>query len=81
MRVSQVIYNNKRQKALKKAFVAMENKMNIQRNKIFHLEDSLVMYGIYNLHTLEKSIDTLHNKTTLNEKLFVGKLNDWYQRY
>ena len=23
----------------------------------------------------------MHNKTTWNEKLFVGKLNDWYQRY
>ena len=37
----------------------------------FHLEDSLVMYGIYNSDTLEKVIDTvhnLHNKTTWNEK-------------
>ena len=23
----------------------------------------------------------MHNKTTWNEKLFVGKLNNWYQWY
>ena len=56
----------------------------LQRNKIFHLEDSLVMYDIYNLATLEKLIDAvhkMHNKTTWNQKMFMGKLNDWYQWY
>ena len=38
--------HNKRQKALKKAFTAIENQINLQRNKMFHLEDSLVMYSI-----------------------------------
>ena len=35
------------------------------------------MYGIYNADTLEKLIDTvhhIHNKTTINEKLFAGEL-------
>ena len=44
----------------------------------------MVMYGIYNSDTLEKLIDTvhkMHNKTTWNEKLFGGKLSDWYQWY
>ena len=62
----------------------MENQVNLEWNKIFHLEDSMVMYRIYNSDTLEKSINTLHkmhNKTTLNKKLFVGKLNNWYQWY
>ena len=36
----------KRQKALHKAVHAMENKVDIQHNKIFHLEDTMVMYGI-----------------------------------
>ena len=42
------------------------------------------MYGIYNSETLEKLISTghkMHNKTTWNEKLFVGKLHNWYQWY
>ena len=38
----------------------MENKMNLQCNKIIHLEDSMVMYSIYNSKTLEKLIDTIH---------------------
>ena len=73
--------HNRRQKALQKAFVAMENKVNLEQNRIFHLEDSMVMYGIYNSDTLDQLIDTLHkmhNKTTWNEKLFASKLNHWY---
>ena len=45
----------------------MENKVDIQCNKIFHLEDSMVMNGIYNSDTLEALIDTvhrLHNQST-----------------
>ena len=36
-----------------------------------HLEDSMVIYGIYNAETLEKLIDMVHhipNITTPNEK-------------
>ena len=74
----------KRQKALKKAWVAMENQVNLERNKIFYLEDSMVMYDIYNSNTLEKLFSTvhkMHNKTTWNEKLFVVKFNNCYQWY
>ena len=39
--------------------MAMGNQINLQRNKIFHLEDSVVMYGIYNSDLLEKLIDTV----------------------
>ena len=57
----------KRQKTLHKVVHAMENKVDIQCNKIFHLEDSMVMYGIYNSDTLEELINTvhrLHNQST-----------------
>ena len=67
-----------------KAVHAIDNKVDIQRNKIFHLEDSMVMYGIYNSDTLEDLIDTvhkLHNRTTWNEKLFSGKIDNWYNYY
>ena len=40
--------HNKRHTALKKLFEAMENQVNLEINKIFHSEDSMVMYGIYN---------------------------------
>ena len=62
----------------------MENKVDLQCNKIFHLEDSMVLYGINNSDTLEALIDTvhrLHNQSTWNEKLFAGKIEDWYRWY
>ena len=76
--------HNKRQKALHKSFMAKENKVNLQHNRIFHLEDSMAMYSIYNSDTLEKLMNTvhnMHNTKTLNEKLFASKLNHWYNWY
>ena len=40
-----------------------------------NLEDSMVMYGIHNVETLEKIINTvhqIHNFTSPNGKLFAG---------
>ena len=62
----------------------MEAKVNIQCNKLIHLEDSVVMYGVYNSETLEKLINTahqMHNTMTPNERLFAGDLSTaftWY---
>ena len=42
------------------------------------------MYGVYNSDTLEDLIDTVHklqHKTTWNEKLFAGQINNWYKYY
>ena len=39
------------------------------KNKHFHLEDSMIMYGIYNEETIEKvvrTIEQMHNKTSWN---------------
>ena len=52
--------HHKRQKALQNTVHAIENRVDIQCNKIFHLEDSMVMYGVYNSDTLENLIDTVH---------------------
>ena len=63
----------RRQKALQKAVHVMENKVDIQHNKIFHVENSVVMYGVYDFDTLEELIKTvckLHNTTTWNERQF-----------
>ena len=43
--------HNRRHKALHKVVKAMENKVNLQCNKLMHIEDSIVMYGIYNTET------------------------------
>ena len=74
----------KPQKALHKAVHAIDNKVDLQCNKISHLEDSMVMCGVYNSDTLEDLMDTvhkLHNRTTWNEKLFSGQINNWYNYY
>ena len=41
-----------------------------------HLENSMLMYSVYNAETLEKLIKTvhnIHNTTTLQERLFAGQ--------
>ena len=68
--------HHKRHKALHKAVKAMSISMDMQRNKLMHLENTLVMYGIYNADTLEncvKTVHTLHSRQTLYEGLFVGQ--------
>ena len=39
----------------------MDNKANIQCNKLMQLENSMLMYSVYNAETLEKLITTVHN--------------------
>ena len=44
-------------------------------DKIFHLENCTVIYGIYNSDTLEKLITTvhkMHNTTTWNGNVFAS---------
>ena len=38
----------------------MENKVNLQHNKLIHLENPMVMYGVYNADMLENFINTIH---------------------
>ena len=64
--------------ALHKAVNAMNNKTNIQQNKLKKLDDTMLLYGIYNAETLEKFIKTvhkIHNTTSSHEKLFAEKHN------
>ena len=49
-----------------------------------HLENTLVMYGIYNAETLEKlvkRVHTLHSRQTLYKSLFAGKTSAAYEFY
>ena len=36
---------------MNKALIAMEKKVNLQCNEVVHLENSMVMHGIYNSET------------------------------
>ena len=65
---------HKRNNVLHKAVNAMNNKANIQHNKLMKLDDTMLIYGIYNVETLEKLIKTvckIHNTTALHDKLFA----------
>ena len=67
-----------------KAVQAIDNQATIQHNKLIHLEDYMVMYGIYNAETLENLIHTVHcmrNFTMEIEKVFAGQLNTAYTWY
>ena len=49
----------------------MSIQTDIQRNKCMHLENNLVMYGIYNAEMLERLVKTvhpLHSRQTLVQK-------------
>ena len=56
----------------------MDDKTNIQHNKLMKLDDSMLMYGTYNAEKLEKLIrmvHEIHNTTSSHEKLLAGKHN------
>ena len=43
----------------------------------------MIMYGVYNVDTLEKLIQMVHkmnNRSIWYEKLYAGQVNDWYDK-
>ena len=69
--------HHKRHKALKKAAHAIDKKTDIQHNKIYHLDNTMIMYGVYNHDTLTDLIDTMHrmhNTTTFERENFCRKV-------
>ena len=54
----------------------MGSKATIQCNKLMQLENSMLMYSVYNAETLEELINTvhqIHNTTSSHERLFAGQ--------
>ena len=52
----------------------------MQHNRVYHLEDTMIMYGKYNSDTLMDLIETVHkmcNVTTWKGKIFVGTMHKW----
>ena len=75
---------HKQEQALQQAMHTMNKRVNIEQNRIFHLEDSMIMYGIYNVDTLEKWIQMVHkmnNRSVWFEKLYVGHVNKLFEMY
>ena len=56
----------------------MSNQASIQCNKLIKLDNTMLMYGIYNAETLEKLVNTvqeIHNITSSHKKLFAREHN------
>ena len=66
--------------AFQKAVNAISNQANIQHNNLMKLDNTILMYGIYNAKTLEKLINTvheIHNVTYLQGNTTLHSL-DYY---
>ena len=56
----------------------------VQRNKLMHSENTLVIYGTHNAKTLEnlvKTVHALHGRQTLYKGLFMGQTSAAYEAY
>ena len=72
--------HHKRHKALHKAVKVIQKRVDMQHNRVYHLEDTTIMYGKYNSDTLMDLIETvhkMHNITTWKEKIFIGTVDKW----
>ena len=75
--------HHKRHKALQKAVHVLNSKTNIDHNRVYHLEDTMIMYGKYNSDTLMELVNMvhqLHNATTWKQKVFVSEMNEWLKQ-
>ena len=72
--------NHKQHKALQKAVNILNSRTSIDHNRVYHLEDTMIMYGKYSSDTLMELVNMVHqmqNVTTWKKQLFVSEMNDW----
>ena len=72
--------HHKRHKGLQKAVNIINSESEIDHNRVYHLEDTMIMYGKYNSDTLMELVKTVHqiqNVTIWKEKIFVSEMNEW----
>ena len=75
---------HKQEKGWQQAMHTMNKRVNIEQNRVFHLEDSMIIYGIYNVDMLEKLIQMVHKMNTKSvwfERLYAGHVNKWFEMY
>ena len=76
--------HHKRHKALQKAINALSFRTNINHKRVYHLENTMIMYGKYIPDTLMALIDMVHqmqNVTMWKEKIFVSEMNYWLKHW
>ena len=52
--------HHKCHKALQKAVKVLNSRESIDHNRVYHLEDTMIMYGKYNSDTLMELVNTVH---------------------
>ena len=75
--------HHKRHKAFTKAVNIMKEKSDLQHNRVYHLEDTMIIYGKYNSDMLMGLINTVHhmqNLTSRKEKMFIGNMTEWVKK-
>ncbi len=75
---------HKRELAMKKAIEALEKDRQLMSNTVKQVEKDFLMYGRYQVDSLEKVIETvnsLHKRTSLLEKYFGMQAKDWEVSY
>ena len=77
-------FQHKQENALQQGMHTMNKRVNIEQNRVFHLEDSMIVYGANNVDTLEKLIQMVHkmnNRSVWFKKLYAGHVNKWFEMY
>ena len=72
--------HHKGHKALQKAVNALNFRTNMDHNRVYHSEDTVIMYGKYSSYTLMELVNMVHqmqNVTTWKEKVFVSEMSVW----
>ena len=72
--------HHKQHKALQKAVKVLNSRKGIDHNRVYHLEDTMIMYGKYNLDALMELVNMMHqmqNVATWKEQIFVREMNNW----
>ena len=57
--------HHKRHKALQKAVNVFNSRTNMGHNRVYHLEDTMIMYGKYNSDTLMELVNMVHQMQML----------------
>ena len=61
----------------------MKEKADLQHNRVYHLEDTMIMYSKYNSDMLMDLINTVHHMQNLpswKEEMFVGTMTEWVKK-
>ena len=72
--------HHKQHKALQKVVNVLNSRKGIDHNRVYHLEDTMIIYGKYNSDTLMELVNMvlqMQNVTTRKEQSFVREMNDW----